>query len=106
MVTRGTKAGKAPASIAYVGHVLDTCGILPRMLRSTRLVDLVNTMDPKLVAGRVRDEPRRSRDLSRRPCRRRPVVEFVKPAWQGNPTRSKFDHSRMGVRAAIGHDTP
>jgi site-specific recombinase XerD len=51
VVTRGTKAGKAPASIAYFSHVLDRCGIPPRMLRGTRLVDLVNTMDPKLVAA-------------------------------------------------------
>jgi integrase len=51
IVTRGTKAGTAPASTAYVSHVLDPCGISPRMLRSTRLVDLVNTMDPKLVAA-------------------------------------------------------
>ncbi|WP_207939085.1 tyrosine-type recombinase/integrase [Actinomadura darangshiensis] len=51
MVTKGTKAGKTPASIAYVSHVLDACGISPRTLRSTRLVDLVNTMDPKLVAA-------------------------------------------------------
>ncbi len=29
---------------------LDACGLAPRMVRSTRLVDLVNTMDPKLVA--------------------------------------------------------
>lgn len=51
MVTKGTKAGRAPASTAYVSHVLDLCGVPPRMLRSTRLVDLVNTMDPKLVAA-------------------------------------------------------
>jgi hypothetical protein len=51
MVTRGTKAGRAPASTAYLSHVLDPCGVPPRMLRSTRLVDLVNTMDPKLVAA-------------------------------------------------------
>jgi hypothetical protein len=51
MVTKGTKAGRAPASVAYVSHVLDDCGISPRMLRSTRLIDLVNTMDPKLVAA-------------------------------------------------------
>jgi hypothetical protein len=31
--------------------VLDPCGIPPRMLRNTRLADLVNTMDPKLVAA-------------------------------------------------------
>ncbi|MBB4941204.1 site-specific recombinase XerD [Streptosporangium album] len=51
MVTKGTKAGHAPASTAYVSHVLDPCDISPRMLRSTRLVDLVNMMDPKLVAA-------------------------------------------------------
>jgi hypothetical protein len=50
MVTKGTKAGQAPASTAYLSHVLDDCGFPPRMIRSTRLVDLVNTMDPKLVA--------------------------------------------------------
>lgn len=51
MATKGTKAGRAPASTAYISHVLDPCGISPRMLRSTRLVDLVNTMDPKLLAA-------------------------------------------------------
>jgi site-specific recombinase XerD len=51
MVTRGTKARTTPASVAYVSHVLDPCGVPPRILRSTRLVDLVNTMDPKLVAA-------------------------------------------------------
>ncbi|MEG8184689.1 hypothetical protein GZH49_40400 [Nocardia terpenica] len=51
MVTKGTKAGRSPASIAYLSHVLDGCGFGPRMIRSTRLIDLVNTMDPKLVAA-------------------------------------------------------
>jgi hypothetical protein len=51
LVTRGTKSGREPASTAYVSHILDPCGVPPRMLRSTRLVDLVNTMDPKLVAA-------------------------------------------------------
>lgn len=51
IVTKGTKAGRAPASTAYMSHVLDPCGIPPRMLRCTRLADLVNTMDPKLVAA-------------------------------------------------------
>ena len=51
IVTKGTKAGRAPASPAYISHVLDSCGIPPRMLRCTRLADLVNTMDPKLVAA-------------------------------------------------------
>ncbi len=51
IVTKGTKAGRAPASTAYLSHVLDSCGVPPRMLRCTRLADLVNTMDPKLVAA-------------------------------------------------------
>ena len=51
IVTKGTKAGRASASTAYMSHVLDPCGIPPRMLRCTRLADLVNTMDPKLVAA-------------------------------------------------------
>lgn len=57
MVTRGTKAGLRPASTAYLSHVLDDCGYPPRMIRSTRLVDLVNTMDPKLVAAAFGMDP-------------------------------------------------
>lgn len=34
-----------------MSHVLDPCGVPPRMLRCTRLAGLVNTMDPKLVAA-------------------------------------------------------
>jgi hypothetical protein len=51
MTTRGTKAGDGPASAAYASHLLDPCGVPPRMLRCTRLADLVNTTDPKLVAA-------------------------------------------------------
>lgn len=50
IVTKVTKTGREPASAAYLTHVLDECGISPRTARSTRLVDLINTMDPKLVA--------------------------------------------------------
>lgn len=57
MVTKGTKASRSPASTAYVSHVLDPCGVPPRMLRSTRLVDLVNTMNPKLVAAMFGMDP-------------------------------------------------
>ncbi|MEW1859897.1 site-specific integrase [Streptomyces sp. NPDC088194] len=57
MVTKGTKAGRSPASTAYVSHVLDDCGYPPRMIRSTRLIDLVNTMDPKLVAAAFGMDP-------------------------------------------------
>jgi site-specific recombinase XerD len=51
IVTKGTKAGRSPASTAYISHVLDDCGVPPRELRCTRLADLVNTIDPKLVAA-------------------------------------------------------
>jgi hypothetical protein len=51
IVTKGTKASRAPASAAYMSHLLDPCGVPPRMLRCTRLADLVSTMDPKLVAA-------------------------------------------------------
>ena len=51
MVTKGTKAGRAPASAAYASHLLDGRGVPPRMLRCTRLAELVNTIDPKLVAA-------------------------------------------------------
>ncbi|MFC8263877.1 tyrosine-type recombinase/integrase [Streptomyces sp. NPDC057291] len=57
MVTKGTKAGRSPASTAYLSHVLDECGSPPRMIRSTRLLDLVNTMDPKLVAAAFGMDP-------------------------------------------------
>jgi integrase len=51
IVTKGTKAGRSPASTAYMSHLLDGCGVPPRELRCTRLADLVNTIDPKLVAA-------------------------------------------------------
>lgn len=51
IVTRGTKADRRPASTAFLSHVLDPCGLPAKALRTTRLADLVNTMDPKLVAA-------------------------------------------------------
>jgi hypothetical protein len=51
IVTKGTKAGAGPASSAYFTHLLDPAGIPPRGVRCSRLADLVNTMDPKLVAA-------------------------------------------------------
>ncbi|WP_431968700.1 tyrosine-type recombinase/integrase [Actinacidiphila sp. bgisy160] len=57
MVTKGTKAGRSPASTAYLSHALDDCGFPPRMIRSTRLLDLVNSMDPKLVAAAFGMDP-------------------------------------------------
>lgn len=51
LVTKGTKAGSRPASTAYLHHVLDAAGITPWVLRSTRMLAMVNTLDPKLVAA-------------------------------------------------------
>ncbi len=50
IVTRSTKTRATPASAPYLTHVLDAAGVCPTTLRSTRLLDLVITLDPKLVA--------------------------------------------------------
>jgi site-specific recombinase XerD len=57
MVTRGTKAGNSPASTAYASHLLDPCGVPPRTLRCTRLANLVNATDSKLVAAALGMNP-------------------------------------------------
>lgn len=57
IVTKGTKAGRTPASRAYLSHVLAPCGHPPRAIRSTRLVDLVNSLAPKLVAAATSLDP-------------------------------------------------
>jgi site-specific recombinase XerD len=57
LVTRATKARRTPASVAYLSHLLDPAGVSPRLLRCTRLVDLVNTMDAKLVAAAFGMDP-------------------------------------------------
>ena len=46
-----TKATRAAPSDGYVKNTLRAVGIQPRILRSTRLVDLVGTVDAKLVAA-------------------------------------------------------
>jgi len=51
IVTKGTKAGRAPASAAYASHILGGCGVPPRSLRCTRLASPVNIIDPKIVAA-------------------------------------------------------
>jgi site-specific recombinase XerD len=57
IVTKVTKTAREPASTAYLTHVLDAGGLAPRTVRSTRLIDLVNTMDPKLVADAFGMDP-------------------------------------------------
>lgn len=48
--TKVTKTPMTPASPAYVTHVLDPAGIRTMTLRSTRIIDLLIGLDPKLVA--------------------------------------------------------
>jgi len=50
IVTAITKTRTTPASPAYLCHVLDPAGVSPKPLRSTRIVDLVVTLDPKVVS--------------------------------------------------------
>jgi hypothetical protein len=50
IVTTQTKTRVTAASTAYIAHVLDPAGVAPKRLRTTRIVDLVVTLDPK-VAG-------------------------------------------------------
>jgi len=50
IVTRATKGRGCPASAPYVTHVLDPAGVRTKVLRQTRIVDLVNTLDPKVAA--------------------------------------------------------
>lgn len=50
IVTKITKPRTTPASPAYVTHVLDGVDVPAKTLRSTRLVDLLISLDPKLVA--------------------------------------------------------
>lgn len=42
IVTKVTKTGREP----YLTHVLDACGLTPRTVRSTRLVDLSTPWTP------------------------------------------------------------
>ncbi len=50
IVTTQTRTRSTPASTAYLCHVLDAAGVAPRRLRATRIVDLVVTLDPKVVS--------------------------------------------------------
>jgi hypothetical protein len=56
-VTPVTKARKEPASSAYFTHLLGGCGITPQTVRCTRLADLVNSVDPKIVAAAFGMDP-------------------------------------------------
>lgn len=50
IVTTQTKTRATPASAPYVTHVLDAAEVSPKRLRATRIVDLVATVDLKVVS--------------------------------------------------------
>jgi integrase len=50
IVTKVTKPRQTPASSAYMAHVLDPAGTPAKKLRSTRLLNLIVSLDPKIVA--------------------------------------------------------
>jgi integrase len=50
IVTKVTKPRMTPASPPYLTHVLDPAGVRTKTLRSTRIVDLLIRLDPKLVS--------------------------------------------------------
>jgi site-specific recombinase XerD len=50
IVTRATKTRSCPASAPYITHVLDSAGVSTKALRQTRILDLVNRLDPKVAA--------------------------------------------------------
>lgn len=50
IVTKITKTRNTAASGAYVTHVLDPAGVTIKQLRSTRLVDLVTSLDPIVIS--------------------------------------------------------
>lgn len=51
LVTRKTKATRAPASEDYPRSLLRAAGVTPRLLRCTRLAELTTSTDPKLVSA-------------------------------------------------------
>jgi hypothetical protein len=51
LITNQSKTTRAPASDGYVKNTLRAIGIQPRILRSTRITDLVTTIDAKLVSA-------------------------------------------------------
>lgn len=50
IVTKTTRTRQTPASRAYMTHVLDAAAVPAKTLRSTRLLDLIVSLDPKVVA--------------------------------------------------------
>lgn len=57
IVTTHTRTRRTPASDQYLVHVMDPVGIPTRTLRATRIVDLVASLDPKLVCEALGMDP-------------------------------------------------
>ncbi|HEV3290518.1 MAG TPA: hypothetical protein VG123_16155 [Streptosporangiaceae bacterium] len=57
IVTTHTRTRSTPASDQYLVRVLDPAGTGTRTLRATRLVDLVSSLDPKLVCEALGMDP-------------------------------------------------
>ena len=57
IVTTHTRTRSTPASDQYLVRVLDPAGTRTRTLRATRLVDLVSSLDPKLVCEALGMDP-------------------------------------------------
>lgn len=50
IVTKVTKPRQTPASTAYMSHILDPARTSIKRLRATRILDMIVTLDPKIVA--------------------------------------------------------
>jgi hypothetical protein len=57
IVTTTTKTRSTPASTAYLCHILDAAHVSPKRLRATRIVDLVISLDPKIVGEALGMKP-------------------------------------------------
>ncbi len=53
LVTRTTRATRAPAPEGYPRYVLRSAGVTPRLLRCTRLAQLTTSTDPRLISAAV-----------------------------------------------------
>ena len=79
-----------------LSHILDPAGVRPKLLRSTRLAKLVNTLDPKLVSPRSECVPRASPSTS--------PTASTKAGWNGEPVHlSRYlAHVRANMCALDG----
>jgi site-specific recombinase XerD len=57
IVTAHTRTRRTPASDGYMVRIMDPAGVTSRILRATRLIDLVASLDPKLVCEALGMDP-------------------------------------------------